>query len=943
MSESVIRRVAAKELGQYFSSPVAWLFLAGFAGATLFVFFWVESFFARNVADVRPLFQWMPLLLAFLCPAITMRAWSEERSRGTLEHVLTLPIGISRFVYGKFLASLVLLLIALLLTLPLPITVALISELDPGPVAAGYLAAVLLGAAYLAAGLFVSACTGNTIVALLGSVALCGGLYLLGSPLMTGFFGDSGAGLLRALGSGSRFESIGRGVLDLRDLYYYLCLCGLFLALNVYALERVRWSRAHSRRHRDWRAVTLLLVANLLLANVWLQLLPGLRLDVTADQRYSLSDTTRRFLGRLEEPLLLRGYFSARQHPQLAPLVPRLRDLLAEYAAVSGGRVKVEIIDPADYPELEREAIDRYGLRARPFQVADRHQASLVNAWFQVLVTYGEEFEALGFSQLVEVRTAANRQAEVRLRNPEFNLTRAIRDVLKRQRAGGDPFTGLDRPVQLVAYVSSEDSLPPLLSAYRRSIAAQLEQSVEASGGMLSVRWVDPADQNGAIANVLRDKWGFQPMVTAVGEGGEFYFYLTLEDSHQVVQIPTGSFDPDDFRKTLNAGLRRFADSVTRTVALSLPAVQARMAEHHLGAPTFRQLEQQISEGYSLRMEQLDDGSVSPEADILAVMAPHSLGPRAVYAIDQFLMRGGTVVLATSPFSTEISDAEMRLLPWPSGLEEWLEFQGISIDDSLVMDPQSSPFPVPVIRQRGGQQFRDVHLLDYPYFLDLRPPGLHREHPVTASLPQATMGWASPLQVTPARGRKNLTLLRSSSGAWLSRSSDIAPTVDAQGRTHFEPGAERGSFAVGTILRGRFQSWFKEHPRPESAADSGASALQPLLEHSPHSARLVVFASNDFLDDQMLNASIAASGTQYHGSLEMFMNTLDWALQDDTLLSIRSRGQYNRTLPAMTDRAQSFIEYFNYGLALLLLLLIAALSWLRQRLRRRRYRRELAL
>jgi ABC-2 type transport system permease protein len=84
---AVARRVARKEIRSFFASPVAWLFLACFAAVSLFVFFWAESFFARNIADIRPLFEWMPILLIFLCAALTMRMWSEERRSGTLEHV----------------------------------------------------------------------------------------------------------------------------------------------------------------------------------------------------------------------------------------------------------------------------------------------------------------------------------------------------------------------------------------------------------------------------------------------------------------------------------------------------------------------------------------------------------------------------------------------------------------------------------------------------------------------------------------------------------------------------------------------------------------------------------------------------------------------------------------------------------------------------------------
>ena len=157
MRWSVIRDVQRKELNLFFSAPIGYLFLGAFLAVTLFVFFWVETFFARNVADVRPMFEWMPVLMIFLSAAITMRMWSEERRTGTLEFVATLPASTWEFVAGKFLACWLLLGLALILTLPLPITISIIADLDWGPVIAGYLAAMLLGAAYLAIGLYVSA------------------------------------------------------------------------------------------------------------------------------------------------------------------------------------------------------------------------------------------------------------------------------------------------------------------------------------------------------------------------------------------------------------------------------------------------------------------------------------------------------------------------------------------------------------------------------------------------------------------------------------------------------------------------------------------------------------------------------------------------------------------------------------------------------------------
>ena len=125
--------IARKELSAYFSSPAAFIFIGVFLAALLFIFFWVDRFFARNIADVRPLFEWMPILLIFLVSAMTMRMWSEERRAGTLEFLLTAPVHTLDLVIGKFLACLALVGITLALTLPLPVTVAILGSPRLGP------------------------------------------------------------------------------------------------------------------------------------------------------------------------------------------------------------------------------------------------------------------------------------------------------------------------------------------------------------------------------------------------------------------------------------------------------------------------------------------------------------------------------------------------------------------------------------------------------------------------------------------------------------------------------------------------------------------------------------------------------------------------------------------------------------------------------------------
>jgi ABC-2 type transport system permease protein len=224
------------------------------------------------------------------------------------------------FVVGKYLG---LLLLALLVVLPLPVTLSLISDIDWGPVWAGYLATMLLGSAYPTIGLFVSSRTQNQIVSLIGSVALCGVFRLIGSTLITRTLGQSAGELMQALGTGARFDAITRVVIDVADLVYYLSL-SLTLTLNVFVLERERWTHEEGHNHhRRWQLATALLVLNALALNLWVGQMHTWRLDTTGGQQFTLSAATRNYLAQLQEPLTPRGYFSAKTHSLLSPLVPQ--------------------------------------------------------------------------------------------------------------------------------------------------------------------------------------------------------------------------------------------------------------------------------------------------------------------------------------------------------------------------------------------------------------------------------------------------------------------------------------------------------------------------------------------------------------------------------------------------------------------------------------------
>ncbi len=943
-----IKRIATKEIALFFASPIAYLFLATFAAVTLFVFFWVESFFARNIADVRPLFEWMPILLIFLTATLTMRLWSEERRNGTLEFVLTQPIPLWHFVLGKFLACLFLLTIALLITLPVPITVAIIAELDWGPVWAGYLATLFIGAAYLSIGLFVSARSDNQIVSLISAVIVSGLFYLIGASAITDLLTTELADWLRLLGTGSRFEAITRGVIDFSDFYYYISLIIVFLALNTLSLEKERWVQGKkNKQHNYWRGVTALIVVNALAANLWLGQLDSLRIDVTRGNQYSISAATKNYLNQLQEPLLVRGYFSSKTHPLLAPLVPQMRDLIKEYEAAGKGNVRVEFIDPLSSPELEQEANQKYGIQPVPFQVADRYQSSIVSSYFNVLIQYGDEYQVLGFRDLIEVQARSEADIDVQLRNPEHDLTRGIKKVLHAYQAAGDLFATVKADLQLIAYVSAADKLPESLQDFKKTVNSVGQQIAAKSSGRLTIEFVEPEADGGKVAQQIIEDYGFKPMATSLFSEEEFFFYLTLQANDtghkQVVQLPLADLSQAEFERNLDAGIKRFAAGFTKTVAFVTP--QADYSSPYANNAGYSELENFLSSELNVVQEDLSDGSVAGEADILLLNSPTQLDDKQVFAIDQFLMKGGTVIAASSAYSANLANNQLTLQKHTSGLEPWLSHHGITIEDSVLLDAQNSAFPIPVMRNVGGFRLQELRMLDYPFFADIRAEGLNNENLITSELPQVTMTWASPITLDKEknRARQVTSLLNSSEQSWLSDSLDVMPQVNAQGVTRFTPEGEQASHLLAVISQGRFDSFYASKSSPllseeqESDSDSEALQVSSVITRSPESARIILFASNDFLSDQVIQMLGSAQQSQYLNSMQMIANAIDWSLEDEGLLSIRSRGHFNRTLPPMDQTEQMFWEYLNYGLAALAIILVAIWERRRRIVKHRKY------
>ena len=230
-----------RELAAYFATPLAYVFIVVFLVLAGSLTFFLGSFFDRGQADLTPFFTFHPWLYLFLIPAIAMRLWAEERKTGTIELFLTLPVTTTQAVLGKFLAAWAFCGSALALTFPLWLTVNVLGSPDNGVILASYLGSWLMAGAFLAIGAAVSALTKNQVIAFVVAAVVCFVLTVSGSSVVLGFFtGWAPQTVIDTVASFSfisHFTSVMRGVIDVKDMVYFLSLIVFFLFANTAIVE----------------------------------------------------------------------------------------------------------------------------------------------------------------------------------------------------------------------------------------------------------------------------------------------------------------------------------------------------------------------------------------------------------------------------------------------------------------------------------------------------------------------------------------------------------------------------------------------------------------------------------------------------------------------------------------------------------------------------------
>ena len=675
----------------------------------------------------------------------------------------------------------------------------------------------------------------------------------------------------------------------------------------------------------------ILVAANLVVFQLLLARWPGVRLDLTRDHRYSIHPASAELLRSLEEDVTIVGYFSQRTHPKLAPLVPEIRDFLEEYRAASGGRVRIDMFDPGESEAVEQEANDRYGVQSTPFRLASKYETGIVNAYFALVVKYGDQYERYGFEDLIQVDPLPDGDVEVRLRNLEYDLTRGVKRVVSEFRESGELFDRIEGPVTLTGILSPA-SLPELFAEVPDALREAARELEEKSGGKFRYEELDPTVDAGAAARA-QSEFGARPMSLGLFGEGSFYLYCLLRVGDYFEQIPLveESRTTADIREAVEAALRRATPGFLQTVGLVTPEpdippeilYQLQMQGQRMPPPEYEQVRRFLEQDYQVeRVELSASGGVPASVDVLVVIDPRQLPEIAVYNLDQYLMRGGRVVLCAGRYRPNFDQQGLSVVPVTTGLDAWLAHFGIDVAPTLVLDDRNQPLPIPQVRQTVLGPMRTWSLEPYPYLVSVQQDGFANRE-VTGGLDAVGVYWGSPLtvQADSLPGVEVYELLRSSSRSWTD--SDLSRT----GYVDYEvPADSLAPLLLAASLSGRFESYYAARPPP--AADS--AAVPTPLPQSPET-RLTVVANAAFLSDLVAGILSQPNGGFFVENLRFLENVIDWSTLENDLIAIRSQGAGAARLPRLESAEEIGFETLNYLLPLAALVLLGVSSYLRRR------------
>jgi ABC-type transport system involved in multi-copper enzyme maturation permease subunit len=435
--------ILRRDIGAYYTSPIGYIFMIVFV--LISVGLYITSFFTFPIADMRPYFSNLPLLLCVFIPAVTMRVWAEERKENTWEMLLTFPMRSWELVLGKFFACFVFYALTVAATFTIPLMLVSLGNPDNGALIGGYIGTLLLGAFFLAIGIFFSGFFKDQIVAFVVTLLACFGIFLLGNDFIAGYIDSMmaplGTLLSRLVGMAEHYESFTRGVIELADVVYFAAWTVLFLTLNVMYIE----GRLRPKSRMTFAGAVVMCAAIGLMFNYLVAGASIIRYDGTEDKIYTVSPASKEILSRSDAPVTVKLYITpqAKMPTQLKNLEQQVIDKLEELRLASNGKLQYSSVylevanvlaeegkDKKEDKNTEEEAVEKRMLDkgVEPFSVRAIGEDEVTNKliYSSIGIGYKDKREEI----IPQVVPQTVEELEYRVVSTVYKLTREKEPVV---------------------------------------------------------------------------------------------------------------------------------------------------------------------------------------------------------------------------------------------------------------------------------------------------------------------------------------------------------------------------------------------------------------------------------------------------------------------------------------------------------------------------------
>jgi len=730
------------------------------------------------------------------------------------------------------------------------------------------------------------------------------------------------------------------------------------------------------------------------------------RVDLTDGDIYTINDVTRDFLQGLDRPAEIIFYYSSPKSmpPVVRPLVDPLKDAISELAVESGGKVRARFVTlDTEGKKAQEDAQDSYGVRPLRIPVSTATEDTIKSVYFAVVVNSGDQHEMIPLVPSPLVRIVEDHETfgvRLELTDPEYVLARALRKVVQTYGSVAGALIAQDQNVKLTAYLSPSESLPEELRELGATLQKVNDEFQSDAPGRFTLEIIDPwekatsVDEKRRAATTLMQTVGVRPIS---GPKTDFYAWVLIDagGTTEAFTPPAGAtMGQADLKTSIEGSLKRLLPGFLPTVGIvspSPPPPANPMMRQQPPPDPFEATRQALAQEFQVEQVTLASG-VGRGIEILLILQPGDLSAKEIYEIDQFLMRGGHIVLCgPAGFHGELQAMMSRTPQFrvgPEGgtaLRDWLAHNGVLVQPEMLLDSKSGSLSVQVNILQSMQ-------VKYPFLLQIAGNQLAPDHPITAFQQSASLLWASPVELgdTPD-GAEGKILMETSGSASSTRAPDMPqsmlnvpydPGLGPMGRVGsvvenmwseidyavqaenpFPPSHLRAQsewmldvrtrqYSCAVALDGEFTSYFADKAIPGTETpDAPTEPAKPdedpkpekrqrtaPLDKSRRPGSLVVFGDADAFS--WLAARVYGIDERvWQENMAMLTGALQWGSADD-LAQIRGGRAPHRTLLALADldpeergKRISATQLSTFSITLGVILAMAAgwLSWRRMR------------